>query len=74
MQAVTEAWRSIFYFLFCPAQDAFRSMKLQEMLYNIRYDIQVEQIEDVMQILWNAYDELEKFKEWKICGVDNKCT
>ena len=61
-------------FLFCPpAQDPFQRMKLQEMLYNIRYDVQLEQNEDVMQILWNAYDELEKFKEWKIRGVDNKC-
>ena len=48
-------------FLFCPpAQDAFRRMKLQEMLYNIRYAVQLEEIEPLMQILWNAYDELKK--------------
>ena len=62
-------------FLFCPtAEDAFRGMKLQEMFYNIHYAVQLEQIEHTMQILWNACDEMEKFKEWKNRGVDNKCT
>ena len=62
-------------FLLCPtAQDNFRSMKLQELLYNIRYDVHIDQIEDVMQILLNAHIELEKFKLWKIRGIDrNKC-
>lgn len=62
-------------FLLCPpAQDTFRSLMFQEMLYNIRYEVYLEQTKDVMLILWNAYDELEKLMEWKTRGVDNKCS
>ena len=56
----------------CP-QDQFRRMKLQEKLYTIRYDVYVDQIEDVMQIIWKVYDELWLFKEWKLRGIDDNC-
>ena len=55
-----------------PSQDAFRRMRLQEMLYNLRHDVAQEQIEDVMQIVWQCYDELSLFLEWKKCGI-KKC-
>ena len=55
-----------------PSQDAFRHMRLQEMLFKIRHEVAQEQIEDVMQILWQCYDELELFLEWKKRGVE-KC-
>ena len=57
--------------LLCPiAQDNFRALKLQELLYNIRHEVNIEQIKDCMQILLQAYDELEKFKEWKLRGIE----
>lgn len=55
-----------------PSQDAFRHMRLQEMLFKVRHEVAQEQIEDVMQILWRCYDELELFLEWKKRGVE-KC-
>ena len=58
-------------FLLCPsAQDNFRTMKLQEILFKNRYEVALEQIEDVMQILYKTINELEKFKEWKIRGIN----
>ena len=57
--------------LLCPiAQDNFRALKLQELLYNIRHEVNIEQIKDCMQILLQAQDELEKFKEWKLRGIE----
>ena len=57
--------------LLCPlAQDNFRTMKLQELLYSIRHEVNVEQIKDTMQILLKAHDELELFREWKIRGIE----
>ena len=53
-----------------PSQDAFRPMKLQEMLYTLRHEVAQDQIEDVMQILWKCYDELALFLEWKKRGVE----
>ena len=53
-----------------PAQDAFKRMALQRMLYDLRHDVAQEQIEDVMQILWACHDELELFLEWKKRGVE----
>ena len=60
-------------FLFSPpSQDAFRRMRLQNMLYHIRYDVAQDQIEDVMQILLQCYDELSLFLEWKKRGIERK--
>ena len=57
--------------LLCPiVQDNFRALKLQELLYNIRHEVNIEQIKDCMQILLQAHDELEKFKEWKLRGIE----
>lgn len=52
------------------AQDNFRALKLQELLYTIRHEVNIEQIKDCLQILLQAQDELEKFKEWKLRGVE----
>ena len=61
-------------FLLSPtSQDEFRRMKLQEKLYALRHDVHVDQIEDVMQILWNVYDELWLFKNWKLHGIEDDC-
>ena len=60
-------------FLLSPlSQDAFRHMRLQEMLYSLRHDIAQDQIEDVMQILLKCYGELELFLEWKKSCIE-KC-
>lgn len=48
-----------------PSQDAFDHMRLQEMLYKLRHDVALDQIEDVMQILLKCHGELELFLEWK---------
>ena len=57
--------------LLCPtAKDNFRTLKLQEFLYTIRHEVKIEQIQDCMQIMLQAHDELEKFKEWKLRGVE----
>ena len=56
-----------------PSQDAFRRMRLQEMLYNLRHDVAQEQIEDVMQIVWQCYDELSLFLEWKNVVLRSAC-
>ena len=53
-----------------PSQDAFKRMRLQSMLYDLRHDVAQDQIEDVMQILWACYDELDLFLKWKQHGVE----
>ena len=47
------------------SQDAFRSVKLSELLYEIRNNVHIEQINDVIQILHSVLDELNKFYIWK---------
>ena len=55
-------------------QDNFRSIKLQELLYNVRHEVHIEQIKDTIQILLKVIEELDKFREWKIRGIErDKC-
>lgn len=47
------------------AQDAFRRIRLRYLLYDMRHEILQDQIEDVIQILLQCHDELDRFLEWK---------
>ena len=59
--------------LLCPtAQDNFRYIRLRELLYNVRYEVHYDQIQDTLQILMLACSELEKFKEWKTRPLESK--
>ena len=59
--------------LLCPtAQDNFRYIRLRELLYNVRYEVHYDQIQDTLQILMLACSELEKFKEWKLRPLESK--
>ena len=55
-----------------PSQDEFRRQRLQTLLYNLRHEVLVDQIEDVMAILLHCYGELELFLEWKKRGIERK--
>lgn len=48
------------------AQDEFRSCKLEIRLMNIIRKVSIEQIEDVIQILYKCITQLEKMKNLKI--------
>ena len=54
-------------FLMCPtAQDSFTSDKLRTKLCEWRQEIDNAQVEDVIQILYKAINELEFFRLWKM--------
>ena len=56
-----------------PSQDEFKRFDLRKKLYSIRNNVHVDQIEDVMQIIWMVYDELWDLKEFKLHDIEDDC-
>ena len=53
--------------LLCPtAQDKFKSWRMKLLLMDYYGDYALDQIEDVIQILYKCLDELERVKQLKL--------